>query len=102
MTSTTTTSPAAPAAAAPGTELTGTAAEALCLVVAPGNGRFHPTLTEGAVAAGGLVAHITAGSGQRSDVRSPADVVVQGLLALPGHLVMRGQPLAWATKVCAA
>lgn len=99
MTPTTTTAPAEPTAPELGTELTGTAAEALCLVVAPGNGRFQPALTEGAVAAGGLVAHITAGSGRRSDVRSPADVVVQGLLALPGHLVMRGQALAWATKV---
>ena len=81
------------------TELTGTAAEALCLVVAPGNGRFQPAVSAGEVAAGGLLGSIAAGGGRRHEVRTPADVVVQGLLALPGHLVVRGQALAWALKV---
>ena len=90
---------AAPAPPTDATELTGTAAEALCLVVAPGNGRFQPSVSAGQVAAGGLLGSISAGGGRRHDVRTPADVIVQGLLALPGHLVVRGQALAWATKV---
>ena len=100
MTSTTT--PAIRPAPNPAPELDGTAAEALCVLVAPSNGRFQPAVAEGEVARGGLVAEITAGGGRRSDVRSPATVVVRGLLARPGQLVTRGQALAWATKVLPA
>lgn len=96
------TTPAIRPAPAPTTELHGTAAEALCVLVAPGNGRFQPAVTEGEVARGGVVAQIAAGGGRRSEVLAPAALVVRGLLARPGQLVTRGQALAWATKACPA
>ena len=97
-----TTAPAIRPATPSARELDGTAAESLCVLVAPSNGRFQPAVAEGEVACGGLVAEITGGGGRRSDVRSPAAVVVRGLLARPGQLVTRGQALAWATKVLPA
>lgn len=96
-------SPAAPprssvATPAPGrpTALTGSAAEHLVVLVAPANGRFAPALSEGAVAAGELVAHVAGGRGRREEVRSPVAATIRGLLTRPGQLVLRGQALAWA------
>ena len=93
-----------PRAAPAPPELAGTTAEGLLVVVAPSNGRFQPALDSGAVAEGGVVGHIAGGGGRRDSVRTPTDVVVQGLLIRPGQLVMRGQALLWAmaTKACPA
>lgn len=82
--------------------LAGTAAQDLCVVVAPGNGRFQPAVADGAVAAGDVIGHLTTGGGRRKDVHSPAAVFIRGLLVRPGHLVTTGQALVWATRVCAA
>jgi hypothetical protein len=87
--------PAAPATPA-SADLAGSTAERLVLIVAPANGRFRPVVAEGTVEAGGLVAHITGGRGRSDAVASPVRAAIQGLLALPGHLVVRGQALAWA------
>jgi hypothetical protein len=73
----------------------GTPAEALVVVVAPGNGRFHPGVRTGHVPAGALVGHLVAGGGDRVEVRSPVDVVIGGLLTRAGQLVTGGQALAW-------
>lgn len=94
--------PAAPPAPAAPADLSGTTAHDLCLVVAPGNGRFQPEVRGGTVAAGAVVAHITGGGDRRVAVRSPAAVVVHGLLARPGGLVTRGQALAWGRRVASA
>ncbi|MPZ71882.1 MAG: hypothetical protein GEU74_01415 [Nitriliruptorales bacterium] len=83
------TPPAAPA-------LAGTAAEALVLIVAPCNGRFHPVVTQGEVTAGHVVAQVTLGRNGSHDVTCPVGAAVQGLLTRPGQLVTRGQALAWA------
>lgn len=95
---------ALPTASPPPPELAGTTAERMLVVVAPSNGRFQPALEAGAVAEGGVVGHIAGGSRRRESVRTPADVVVQGLLIRPGQLVMRGEALLWAmaTKPCPA
>ena len=87
-----------PAVPAPAThlDLAGSTAERMVLIVAPANGRFHPVVSEGSVEAGGLIAHITGGRGRSDAVASPARLAIRGLLALPGHLVVRGQALAWA------
>ena len=83
----------------PTAELAGSAAERMVLIVAPANGRFRPVLAEGTVDAGAVVAHITGGRGRSDAVASPARLALQGLLALPGHLVVRGQALAWTHVV---
>jgi hypothetical protein len=84
--------PAAPADAAPA----GSTADRLLLIVAPGNGRFRPGVTEGPVAAGTVVAQVVGGREQAADVACPVAATVQGLLTRPGQLVTRGQALAWA------
>ena len=81
--------------AAPSSDLAGSAAERLLVIVAPGNGRFRPLVTEGTVTEGTVVAQVTNGRGGQ-DVCAPVTATVRGLLALPGHLVTRGQALAWA------
>ena len=94
-----TTATAAPRSVAtpapPSNDLTGSAAERLLVIVAPGNGRFRPLVSEGLAAAGTVVARVTNGRGEQ-DVCLPATATLRGLLALPGHLVTRGQALAWA------
>ena len=91
-----TTRPATLPRPVPNPDLAGSTAERLVLIVAPVNGRFRPVVAEGTVEAGGLVAHITGGRDRSDAVASPARLAIQGLLALPGHLVVRGQALAWA------
>lgn len=81
---------------APQGDLAGTTAERLLVIVAPGNGRFVPVVSEGWLGAGGVVARITSGKGAAQDVHVPAAAAVRGLLTLPGQLVTRGQALAWA------
>ena len=75
---------------------TGSTADRLLLIVAPSNGRFRPGVTEGPVAAGGVVAQVVGGRDQATDVACPVAATVQGLLTRPGQLVTRGQALAWA------
>ena len=79
----------------PGVGLEGSTASRLLVVVARFHGRFRPVVTQGTVAAGALLGHIT-GGGRKEQVRAPAAIDVQGLLALPGHLVSPGQALLWA------
>lgn len=90
--------PPAAHAALPGADLAGSTAEALVVIVAPCNGRFRPVLSHGRAAAGALVGHVTGGRGRAEEVHLPAAATIQGLLALPGHLVIRGQALAWARR----
>lgn len=89
-------SPPTSGATAPRSDLTGSTAECLVVIVSPGNGRFHPVMTSGAAGAGTLVARVVGGRGAALDVRLPVEANVAGLLTLPGHLVTRGQALAWA------
>jgi hypothetical protein len=84
---------AAPAARNPA--LHATTAESLVVVVAPGNGRFHPAQTQGGVRHGDVLGHLTIGQGRRLEVPSPADLWLQGLLIRPGQLIMAGQALLW-------
>ena len=90
---------AAPAALTPSPEpgvgLESSTAARLLVVVARFHGRFRPLVTQGTVAAGALLGHIT-GGGRKEQVRAPVAIDVQGLLALPGHLVTPGQALLWA------
>ena len=86
---------AAPAAP-PRSDLAGSTAESLLVVVAPSNGRFEPLVSYGRVEAGTVVGRVTTGRGTATDVRVPATASIAGLLTLPGHLVTRGQALAWA------
>ena len=74
----------------------GSTADRLLLIVAPGNGRFRPAVSEGPVAAGGVVAQVVGGRDTVTDVACPVAATVQGLLTRPGQLVTRGQALAWA------
>ena len=69
-------------------------AEDLLVVVAPGNGRFEPVVSAGAVAAGAVVARLSTRNGC-TDVVAPTAAVIRGLLTLPGHLVRSGQALVW-------
>ena len=80
----------------PPSDVTGSIADGLIVVVAPVNGRFHPSLSEGVVAAGTVVGRVTSGSHGSTDVRIPVAASVRGLLTMAGHLVTRGQALAWA------
>lgn len=87
--------------------LQGTVAEALVVVVAPSTGRFRPLaeITEGdetAVDPGTLLGHVTGGRGRADEVRAPAAGAVRRLLARPGQVVRRGQPLAWLERAEAA
>jgi len=86
----------APPAAAP--DLSGSAADGLVIVVAPANGRFVPGATTGSVSAGARIGQITTRRDSH-DVRAPTPVVLQGLLAVPGRLVQRGDALAWGTAI---
>ena len=96
MTSLATAPPAvAPVLPPPRSELAGSAAQDLVVVVAPANGRFQPVIEAGPVSAGAVVARITT---TRScvDITAPTAAIIKGLLTLPGQLVTRGQALAWA------
>ena len=86
------------AAARPGGMPEGSTAEGLLVVVAGVHGRFRPLVTQGRVVVGALLGHIT-GGGRSEEVRAPAHLDVQGLLARPGHLVTPGQALVWASQV---
>lgn len=81
--------------------LEGSTAERLLIVVARVHGRFRPAVVGGVVDAGALLGHIT-GGGRSEEVRAPAALEVQGLLAHSGHLVAPGQALIWAHHVEAA
>jgi hypothetical protein len=74
----------------------GSTADRLVLIVSPGNGRFRPAVSEGPVAAGGIVAQVAGGRDRVEDVACPVAATIQGLLTRPGQLVIRGQALAWA------
>jgi hypothetical protein len=75
-----------------------TPAADLRVLVAPAAGAFRP-LTRGAgpLPAGGLLGHVT-GSEGRAEVASPSDAVLDGLLAVAGEIVDRGQVLAWGRR----
>ena len=72
-----------------------TTAESLVVVVAPGNGRFHPVRARGTVREGDVLGHLAVGQGRRMEVPSPAALRVHGLLIRPGQLIMAGQALLW-------
>lgn len=78
-----------------------TPAEGLVLVVAPGNGRFHPAVQSGSLPRGGLLGRLAVGGGRQIDVCCPTDLVVRGLLARAGQLVMTGVALAWGEQAAA-
>lgn len=94
-TTTTIASPATRTASA-AAELAGSAADRLVLIVAPCNGRFRPLVDAGPVTAGQVVAHVTGARGRADEVTAPVTGRIQGLLTMAGHLVTRGQALAWA------
>ena len=79
-------------------ELAGTVAESLVLAVAPTTGRFRPAVDLGAVIEGATVGVVTGGRGRSDEVTAPLDGTVHRLLARPGQLVRRGQPLAWIQR----
>jgi hypothetical protein len=85
----------APGVAARNPVLHATTAESLVVVVAPGNGRFHPSQTLGGVRAGEVLGHLTVGQGRTVEVPSPADLRVEGLLTRPGQLITAGDALLW-------
>lgn len=75
-------------------DLRGCAPAGLVLIVAPCNGRFMPVVDHGRVAQGDVVARVTTRDSAQ-DVPTPVTARIRGLLTLPGHLVTRGQALAW-------
>ena len=89
------TSVSPPADAPRNPALSATPAESLVVVVAPGNGRFHPSRTDGLVAVGEAVGHLAVGQGRQVEVRSPANLRLHGLLTRPGQLVTAGHALLW-------
>jgi biotin carboxyl carrier protein len=81
----------------PAAALHGTLAAGLVLAVAPSTGRFRPA--HGTTVAGGaLLGHVTGGRGRADAVIAPERGEVAGLLARPGQLVRRGQPLVWLRR----
>lgn len=77
----------------------GSTADGLVLVVASGNGRWHPEVSTGRVERGDVLGRVAAGGGRDIEVRSPTDMVVRGLLTRPGQLVTAGVALAWGNLV---
>ena len=101
----TTTSTLAAVAAAPQQRCGGanpamhdTPAELLVLVVAPGNGRFHPQVSGGLLPRGRVLGRLELGGGRHVEVRCPIDMVVRGLLTRRGQLVTAGIALAWGER----
>ncbi|HSK97790.1 MAG TPA: hypothetical protein VK891_14305 [Euzebyales bacterium] len=89
-------SPSVPtSSASPVSELAGTCADTLGLVVAPTTGRFEPATTDGRIRAGQVLGYITGGRGRADEVLAPVDAWLKNLLVRPRQLVRRGQALAW-------
>lgn len=81
-------------------DFSGSVAEALVVIVADGNGRFHPAPGAVGCTGGGLVGRVTGGK-RSAEIHCPPHATVQGFLTLPGQLVSRGQALAWALATSA-
>ena len=75
-----------------------TPAELLVLVVARGNGRFHPQVSGGSLRRGHVLGRLELGGGRHLEVRCPIDMVVRGLLTRRGQLVTAGVALAWGER----
>lgn len=79
----------------PASAFAGSAACNLVLAAAPSTGRYRPVCTDGRIAPGQVLGHVTGGKGRADAVLAPVHGELARLMVRPGQLVFAGQSLAW-------